>query len=199
MGRSDLELARAVSEGEREAAEELAGRLFQRVRATCRYLVGAHHDWEDLVQVVMIEILKSAGSYSGEASLEKWAGTIIMRTMWRQIRKRERYKEIIRIFRSRKIQSLPGQSGEAENVVDNKFLRSRMAGHLDGINYKQRMCLVMKLVFGHTVKEIAQVTGSSENTVKDRLKKGREKLRRLVLNDEELSEYVSHLNTGVGP
>ena len=193
MGRSDVELAEAVAGGDRGAAEELAGRLLERVRCACRYMAGAHSDWEDMVQIVMIEILRSAGTFVGESTLESWAGTITMRTLWRRIRSRERYREVIRLFRESRIEPPPARGGTAEEQVDIRVIRSRIAHCLDRINANQRVCLVMKFVFDHSVKEIAQVTGAPENTVKDRLKNGKEKLRRFMMGDELLKEYVGSL------
>jgi RNA polymerase sigma-70 factor (ECF subfamily) len=188
MAGRDLELARSVAGGDRGAAEELAGRLYERVRAACRYLAGAHPDWEDLVQNVMIEILSSTASYQGEAPLEAWAQTIVMRTLWRQIRRRERYAILIRAFQSAETKGdLDGRA--QEQAADAVSLRARIARCLDRIHYAQRTCLVMKFVYGYSVKEIADLTEAPENTVKDRLKKGKERLRGLMAVDGVIREY----------
>jgi RNA polymerase sigma-70 factor (ECF subfamily) len=188
MAGRDLELAQSVAGGDRRAAEELASRLLEKVRAACRYLAGARPDWEDLVQNVMIEILRSTGAYGGEASLEAWAHTIMMRTLWRQIRRRERYGLLLDALRSGETAGEdPGVSPEqAAGAVE---LRARIARCLDGIHYAQRTCIVMKFVYGHSVKEIAELTGTSENTVKDRLQKGKERLRRLMAGDGVIQDF----------
>jgi RNA polymerase sigma-70 factor (ECF subfamily) len=188
MAGHDLELAKRVSRNDREAAEELAGRLFERVRAACRYLAGGHSDWEDLVQNVMIEILKSTGSYGGEAPLEAWAQTIVMRTLWRMVRKRERYSMLLSAFRDVENERAAG-SAAPERGADTVRLRTGIARCLDRIHYAQRTCLVMKFVYGYSVKEIAELTDTPENTVKDRIKKGKEKLRRLMAGDRVVQEF----------
>lgn len=189
MAGRDLELAKRVSRGDREAAGELAGRLFERVRAACRYLAGSHSDWEDLVQNVMIEILKSTGSYGGEAPLEAWAQTIVMRTLWRMVRRRERYGMLLSAFREAGPERAAGTAAP-ERGAERARLRTGIARCLDRIHYAQRTCLVMRFVYGYSVKEIAELTSTSENTVKDRIKKGKEKLRRLMAGDRIIHDYM---------
>jgi len=189
MAGRDLELAKRVSRGDREAAEELAGRLFERVRAACRYLAGSHSDWEDLVQDVMIEILKSTASYGGEAPLEAWAHTIVMRTLWRMVRRRERYGLLLRAFREVET-GRAAEGATPERGADRVRLRTGIARCLDRIHYAQRTCLVMKFVYGYSVKEIAELTETPENTVKDRIKNGKEKLRRLMAGDRAIHDYM---------
>jgi RNA polymerase sigma-70 factor (ECF subfamily) len=189
MAGRDLDLARRVARGDRDAARELADRLFERVRVSCRYLAGAHTDWEDLVQNVMIEILKSTASYGGEAPLEAWAQTIMMRTLWRMVRRRERYGLLLSDFRGVESERAVGDAAQ-ERGADRARVRNRIALCLDRIHHAQRACLVMKFVYGYSVKEIAELTETPENTVKDRIKKGREKLRRLMAADRVIHDFM---------
>jgi len=191
MHESDLELTRQVAQGNKKASEEMVGRLFELVRSACRYSAGNSNDWEDMAQIAMMEILKSAGSYKGESPLEKWAGTITMRTIWRKIRKKQRYISILQVvFRSHDEDPV-SQSLEVD--VDGQTLRSRMSVLLGKISPEQRMALVMKFGFGYSVREISETLLTSENTIKDRLKRGKEKLKRLALNDKVLKEFVEKI------
>ncbi len=194
MRRSDVELAAAVAAGDRDAAEEMVGRLLERVRCACRYAAGASGDWEDLVQTVMVEILRSAGSFSGESSLEKWSNTITMRTLWRRVRSREKYRRILRLLRESNTDPAPVERC-LEEKIDSSVVRSKIALCLDRISTPQRISLVMRFVFGCSVKEIAAATGASENTVKDPLKKEKNKLKMRMMEDEILKEYVEHLKS----
>ena len=47
-------------------------------------------DFEDYAQASMIEILQSVGSFRGDASLEKWAERITVRTTMRLLRRNRR-------------------------------------------------------------------------------------------------------------
>lgn len=49
---------------------------------------------------------------------------------------------------------------------------------LDSLSEEQRMCILMKEVEGLSIKEIASQLGCSENTVKSRLKYGKDKIRK---------------------
>jgi RNA polymerase sigma-70 factor (ECF subfamily) len=61
---------------------------------------------------------------------------------------------------------------------------SRLASeYLNELPDKQRTALVLRHVMGHSVGEIAELTGTSPNTVKDRLLRGAREMRRLIRRD----------------
>jgi RNA polymerase sigma factor (sigma-70 family) len=199
MGNKDRELAAAVARGERWAAEELTERLLERVRSSCRYMAGARGEWEDMAHNVMIEILKSTPSYSGESSLERWATTVILRTSWRYVRKRERYRQVIDLFRPDSVEQASSRMDGADRLMDRKALRERIDRYLERLNAKQRMCFVMRFLYGYSIKEIAAMTDSREETVKDRIKRARARLKQMMASDgvfSELLEFTSKKNDG---
>ena len=52
------------------------------------------------------------------------------------------------------------------------------------------MVMVLKLVQGYSIKEIARMTEARENTVRDRLRKGRKAMREMIERDEMLSQWA---------
>ena len=93
----DLALARAAGRGEAQACRELAERLLRRVRLTVTYLAAGDRDADDLMQVSLIEILRVAGTYRGESSLERWADRIAVRTALRALKQRRRREQIVQL------------------------------------------------------------------------------------------------------
>ncbi|MCP4674396.1 MAG: hypothetical protein GY854_02530 [Deltaproteobacteria bacterium] len=70
---SDLELARAASRGDRDARRRLVLRLMDRIGMTVRCLAAGDPNTDDYVQDVIIQVLKSIGSFRGESTIESWA------------------------------------------------------------------------------------------------------------------------------
>jgi RNA polymerase sigma-70 factor (ECF subfamily) len=56
---------------------------------------------------------------------------------------------------------------------------------LDALNEEQAKALLLHVMLGHSTEEIAIMTGVSVNTVKTRLRLGKEQLRRLLKRNGE--------------
>src|SRR5689334_14201723 len=87
---SDLALMKLVAGGDAHAQRVLAHRLAPRVQRVARRLLANRADADDAAQVALMEILRSAQSYREEASIERWADRIAVRTSLRQVREQRR-------------------------------------------------------------------------------------------------------------
>jgi RNA polymerase sigma-70 factor (ECF subfamily) len=183
---ADVRLARAAGSGEIEARRQLVLRLLDRVRNTARYLLRDDADADDAAQSAMIEILRSAGDYRGEGPLASWASRIAARTTLAWARRRRR--DDVPPEPVRQEASRAGSS--VERSGDDFLLRRRLVECLDRMPVERRATVVLRLVHGLTLAEIAQETAVPLNTAKDRLRVGRQELRRLVLEDPLLRDAV---------
>lgn len=66
---------------------------------------------------------------------------------------------------------------QPEHAYTDKETSELLRGLLDALSDEQRFCMLMYYVEEHSVKEIAQLIGCSENTVKSRLNYGRKNLK----------------------
>jgi len=187
----DLELARAAAGGEAGARRAVAERLFDRVRHTTRYLAAGHPDAEDHAQVALVEILRSLGTYSGHASLEHWADTITVRTTMRAIKRRRRLRawQILRGRENLDREERLWAHGPRD-AFSEVHLRQHVATLLGKLNPERRAAVVLRLVHGYSVGEIAELTGVGYDTVRDRLRVGRKALRALVHKDPLLRAWA---------
>lgn len=183
----DAALAEAVGRGDRRAAHRMAERLFSRVRATVLYMAPGHRDADDMIQRALMETLRSAGSYRGECSLERWADRIVSRTVMRIIKGRRKKDFIVS----------PGAepddgwaAGTQEAAVLKARTRKHLAGLLSGLSEKRRVVVVLHWVHGYKVSEIAEMVDAPVNTVRDRLIKGKKILKKRILKDPVLCEWL---------
>ncbi len=180
--REDLRLARAASLGDEAAATKIAQRLLPRVRSTVRYLAGDGPDGADLVQDVLVEILRSLGAFEGRSSLETWADRITVRVAMKRLR-RDRKRLSLEVHDVDALQALgPGADRQAQTAI----VQARLATLLGQLTEQRRVAFVLHVVHGYTAPEIARMTGSPVNTVRDRIKHARRKLRELVASDPVL-------------
>lgn len=154
------------------AQKALVLRLMGRVQRLSRSLLRSAADASDASQVSMIQILKSAGNYRGEGTLESWADRIVFRTAMRFYGAQRRARG----------------AGPPEDSVS--FVRPisdpavLVGEYLSWLSEPQQTVLLMRHVFGHTTDEIAEILGVSPNTVKDRLLRARATLRRLMRREQ---------------
>lgn len=166
----DLQLMRFVADGDERAKRVVARRLVGHIRQLAAVLMAGDPEADDAAQLALMEILRSAKSYRGEGTLERWANRIAVRVILRHAkRQRERRNRIEAVTRQRARTGTLQPPSEAAAVRD-------LLGRLS--DERQRV-LVLKYGLGYTVREIAELTDSPEGTVKDRLWMGKKQLREL--------------------
>ena len=186
---SDVELAQLAAEGDPSSRRAIVERLFDRIRVTVWHLAAGHPDADDYAQLATIEILQSIGSFRGESSLESWSERIAVRTALRHI-KRHRWRSQFVALESEWEGS--EESGGEEEITQRR-ISARIAALLSGLKPKQRAVITLKLVLGHSIEEIAAMTDTNVNTVKYRLRMGRNQLRKQILRDSVLSEWYKNV------
>ena len=182
----DLELARACAQGDRKAKQELAVRLYDRVRTTVFYLAGGHRDADDLVQAAMVEVLRSVGAFQGRSRLERWADRITVRTVMRVIKNRRWKDQVVALADD------PGGRAPAdhEEKIARRALRRRLAVLLGQVPETHREVLTLHWVLGYKVSELAEMLGVPANTVRDRLRRAKKTFRKLALQDPVVADWV---------
>jgi RNA polymerase sigma-70 factor (ECF subfamily) len=174
----ELELVAGVVAGNAEAAARFVRRVLPSVRRATRGIVRAWPGVDDAEQVSLMDLLASASNYAGRGPLEAWAQRIATRSTLRWAKQERRVAE--------KAQAQQAQSVPAETALQTEFVGSlpRPLDHyLDQLSEVQRTAVLLRFSIGHTIPEIAKITQVAIPTVKSRIQKGRDELRRLVRRD----------------
>jgi RNA polymerase sigma-70 factor, ECF subfamily len=167
----DIELMAQVARGDAAAQRVLVRRLLRRIERVCRALLRNRYDADDAVQLSVLEILRSAGNYRGESSLERWVDRITARTALRSVASERRAHR----------PPIDDEDRIAHANAEHSLLARQ---YLDRISERQRSVLILRHGLEYSVEEIAEIAGISPNTVKDRLLRGRTALRRLFRLDQ---------------
>jgi len=200
---SDLELARAAGRQDPGARRLLAERLFTRVRTTVYYLAPRDRDADDLVQRSLVEILSSVKGFRGESRLETWADRITVRTCMRALKKRQRRDQSVSLVGD--VLTVQEQEGgpvaharprnPQEQTLSRRQLRQRLSLKLQKLTAARRMAMILRWVFGYSLKEIAELTDAPVNTVRDRLQVGKRQLRAMILKDSILRDWAETMES----
>lgn len=162
------------------AQKTLVVRLLPRVRRAARALLRERADADDATQLAIIEVLRSARTYRGIASIEAWSDRITIRTTLRQARRQSARRQ--RIDAAAEPDAIDGGDA-ADAALLRADLPRALAEYLEALPEARREALILRHVLDHSVAEVAELTGVSPNTVKDRLLAAREEIRRMIRRD----------------
>ncbi|MCL2866673.1 MAG: sigma-70 family RNA polymerase sigma factor [Clostridia bacterium] len=151
----------------------------------CLHMTGDREDAEDCVQETFIKAYRGMAGFRGEAKPSTWLYRIAYRACLDLLARRKPYTAL---------EALPEEGGliagtdpgpYASLEKSERFALLKRA--LNSLPDTHRGILILKIQ-GLDYRAIAKVTGLPEGTVKSRLNRARENLRRALLTDRELFE-----------
>lgn len=172
---SDLELVQMAMEDPR-AEEKVLRRVYPKIRQIVRFAVGSRREADDIAQLAAIEVVKSLGNFNGTGSIESWAGRIAYRVTMRTVKKEHQKRKLLSPLWEGDIPS----TDNPERSVSQQQLFEKLLSKMDKIPTRRRIPILLHLIYGYTVREVAELTDASPNTVKDRLKTAYRELRTIM-------------------
>lgn len=183
----DLNLARAAAAGDDVARRKLVEGVYDRVRSTMVFVSNCADEVDDLTQNALVEVLRSVGSYRGEAPLAHWAERIAVRTAAKQFEKRRRRGKL---FAAAYRDVPPEVDASTDEAAEYREMLHRFQLLIATLSEDNRLALLLHHVKGYPVSEIASLCNCSTFTVKGRLRRTRRWLKREILRDEVLAEWI---------
>ncbi|MBN2718154.1 MAG: sigma-70 family RNA polymerase sigma factor [Deltaproteobacteria bacterium] len=180
-----LEICQSAANGDDDARRKLMELLFDRIHRTASYLADNLEEAEDLAQAACMEVLAYIGTFRGESSLNYWADRVTMFTASKVLSKKARRQRILD-----NTYQPPGQAQAVDELAEQTEIRSRLARLLRKLKYSHREVLLLRYVDGYTITEAASLCGIPVETARGRVKKGRAILKRKVMTDPLLKEWI---------
>ena len=179
----DARLVAAVRSGNSAMAGPFYDRTRGMVARTVQRLLGASdNDFDDLVQVAMIELLHSLNRYRGECSLDTWTATISANVVYKHIRRRGLERHIF--AREVAPEDVP-QTSHQRPVL--RGMVERVMHHLAQMAHERAWTFLLHDVHGYSLDEVAGITGASVAAAQSRLVRGRRELHERIANDPDLA------------
>jgi len=180
-----IELARRAAAGDVRATRRLLEIVAPRVARTVRAVMGARHsDVEDAAQLSLIGFVQALPSFRGECDPSQFAARIAVRTAG-AVRRRSRSRQSA-VDAAADVDAIEAPPEEIESARRKEFIR----GLLDGLPEEQAEVLVLRIMLGWALKEIAATSGAPLNTVRSRLRLAKEALRRRIADDPKLADAL---------
>ncbi len=184
-------LITALSEGSEDAYEILIQRYQQPVYSLVCRLLNDPGDAPDIVQEVFLKVFRNIGAFRGNSSLKTWVYRIAVNEVYNHRRWfcRHQRKEVA--FSSE--QGTPNYAGRMTDPGRSPFqqaadreTRALVEQALDKLNPRFRAAVVLRDIEDLNYEEIAAVLDVSLGTVKSRITRGREALRKILEERLEL-------------
>ncbi len=147
--------------------------------STALFLTHQHHTAEDVVQEAFVQCYLHLSELRDAAQFKWWFYRILTRIAWRKKENDGKAVPIADIFPAKE-KELEDDARSLEAETDKETLETYL-NQLDGIH---RTVLILYYFNDFSVREIAQILGCSEGTVKSRLYHGRQKLKEMLLKEE---------------
>jgi len=144
-------------------------------------LAGDSATAEDLVQETYLRAWRFMDSLKEEKAAKSWLTTILRRENARRFeRKRLEYSDV-------DLDSLPATQSDFDTRPE--VLALRIALKRLPVTYREP--LILQVLEGYTLEDIAQIMSLPRNTVATRLHRARQRLKQQLENDERLTNELS--------
>ena len=166
--RSDEELMHAYLDGEKNAIALLLMRRRDWMWSVARKTVRDSTIAEDAVQEAMTAVFRKAHTFRGESKVSTWMYMIVQNACIDLLR-----KESVRPQLSESDESTIVESATFADQSDTKIVMTQALATLPD---DQRIALMMTIMEGYSIDEVAQIAGVAPGTIKSRCSRGKEAL-----------------------
>jgi RNA polymerase sigma-70 factor (ECF subfamily) len=183
-------LLEACRGNDQNALDTLARWCLPRVRRTVLLARGGD-EAEDIVQIAMSRVFSKLSTFRGEASFFVWVDRIAINAS------RDSYKKRRLVLLSDP-EAVPEEadhrgSSRPDVELERHRLFDRLSDHFHAIKPDRRLPLILSLLQGYSVPEIAAILDLSLDTAKMRLRRGRSDLLARLKRDPQCGEAIREL------
>jgi RNA polymerase sigma-70 factor, ECF subfamily len=180
---SDEELILEFQMEKVEAFSELVVRYKDKLVNFLYRYTGDRDEAEDLAQDAFVKLYRSKHLYKEIAKFSTWFYTIAINTAKTDARKKNRYNTMsISDYdpENEKDYEIPANALAPDEVANASLEHHYIQKAIDSLEESFKEVIVLRDVEDLDYEEIAQVTGLPLGTVKSRINRGREKLKKIL-------------------
>jgi len=185
--------------GSEDAYAWLIAQYHQSIYSLVYRVLNDPSDAADVTQEVFLKVFRGMRQFNGQASLKTWIYRIAIheasnqRRWWFRHKSRERSLEPLEPQESRGLEEILVDDAESPfDSVSHEEVRSRVEMELKQVPEPYRTTVVLRDIEEFSYEEIAEILQVSLGTVKSRLMRGREALKK------RLTAYVAQAGPELG-
>jgi RNA polymerase sigma-70 factor (ECF subfamily) len=170
---------RTLSPADRRVFEDLAARHYRQAYHIAYRMTGSHANAEDLTQEAMVRAFQSFHRYRRELPFANWLYRIIVNLHIDELRRRPK-AWIDSVEDMPGLMELPDLHSDPSDLILSQEIDTRLQQALNALPKDFRTAVVLCDIEGLSYEEIAEVMGCSIGTVRSRIHRGRNQLRRFL-------------------
>ena len=183
---ADFALVERLKRGDRAAYEELIAAYQGLVYGLAFRLLGDSEEARDVVQEAFLKAYRHIGTFRGECGLKTWLYRLTVnqasnhRRWWRRRRRQETVSLDASVGEAAGSlgDRLASEGRSPEQVALGRERHQLLLNALESLKHDYRVAVVLRDIEELSYEEIAEAVGVPVGTVKSRIARGRDELRR---------------------
>jgi RNA polymerase sigma-70 factor (ECF subfamily) len=185
---AELEFIERLKTGDAAAFDTLVNRYTSEIYAVLFRLTQDAEEARDLTQETFLRALKAVKNFRGDADLKTWLYRIAVnesrnRFRWWKRRRREKTVSLDHELKSGEQaihETLPGNSENPETETLRRERQTALRNALMKLPENFREAIILRDIQGMSYEEVAAALETNIGTIKSRIARGREELRRML-------------------
>lgn len=191
MDLPETELIKRCQQGDSEAFDELVEKYQSQIINIAYGMLSNTEDAYDAAQEVFVKIYKSIGGFKGKSSLSTWIYRIVSNVCNDMLRKRQRSAAVVSINSVRdddddKEMDLVDDAPTPEELLELNETQRTLRLAISELSAEYREILTLSDIEQLRYEEIADILKCPVGTVKSRLNRARNALKKKLLKKREL-------------
>lgn len=189
------ELARAAAKGDIDAFETLLGLYQNKVYGLALRMCGSEEDAWDVAQEAFLAVWRALPGFRGESGFSTWLYRLTANAAIDCLRREKKRRGELSIEGGELPLSLPDAGPSPQEAAEGGELRAAVNAALARLTDQHRTVLILRELQELSYEEIAGALGLDLGTVKSRISRARKALRKILLEDGNLSGYLPSKDT----
>ncbi len=196
MTQQEQQLIQRAADGDNAAFESLVTQYEKLVYSVTYRMTGNREDAMDLSQETFVKVWKSLKFFKFESAFSTWIYRVAGNVCLDFLRRQKRTQSLT--VSDEEVQlDLPDEEQDPAHMFMQKNGQEQIQQALETLEPEYRAALTLRAISGLSYQEIADVLGVQSGTVKSRISRGRERLRKkLVALGNILPETASNETKG---
>jgi len=185
LASKDVELIKAFQAGKKAAFDELVLSHKDKVFNLCYWFVGDYQDANDLAQDVFFKAFKALKNFRFESAFSTWIYRIAVNTCKNRLKSFQYRlkKKFVHLNNTAAAKNNPGveiadESSSPEIELGRKEKSRLIQTAINSLPAEKKAVVVLRDIEGLSYEEISSVTGFNLGTVKSKLARARQDLRK---------------------
>jgi RNA polymerase sigma-70 factor (ECF subfamily) len=166
-------LAARIRSGDSAAFDELLRPYRSGMLNMAYRMTGDLEDAREVCQEAMIKIYRHIGSYRTDRSFRNWALKIVVNAAYDHLRRRRRRLDPASLGGNPNM----GSKNDPEKRLEDRESGRRVEAALRRLSPREKRVFLLRDAEGYSVRETAEILGSSSISVRSHLSRARKKLR----------------------